>query len=646
MSTIPASQIVSITPNVLSAGGAALELLGMALTKNTRVPIGGFLSFPTAAAVSAFFGASSHEAALAAVYFAGFDNKTAVPAAMLFAQYPQTAVAAYLRSSNVASLGLAAIQALSGSLTVSIDGYPRTAGSLNLTSATSFSAAAALIQTGLNASPPSEASVTGSIAPETASVMASIAGNIMTVSSIASGTLFQGAELTGASVTAGTQIANQLSGTVGGVGTYAVSISQTVTSEAISASYGLLTVTVVASGTLSVGQTLAGTGVTAGTQITALGTGTGLAGTYYVNLTETVASGTITAGATPLTVTFDSVSGSFVIGSGVTGPASSAAFATGSLAAPLLMTSATGAVVSQGAAGVLPGTFMNALILQTQNWASFFTVFDPDGGSGNTQKQLFAAWTNSTQDRFAYVCWDTDVTPTLSPDAAASLGQILLANGSSGTILIYEPEDMFHAAFVSGMIASINTAATNGRITLMGKHQAGLVAAVSDAGVAANLIANGYNFYGAYGSASTNFVFFNPGSISGEFEWADSYVNQIWLNNALQQAGMTFITTINSVPYNAPGYAMIEACLSDPIAAGLNFGAIRAGVTLSAAQITEVNTAAGIKIDDVLSAQGWYLQVQPASPQVRQARQSPTILFWYCDGESVQKLNISSILVQ
>ena len=48
------------------------------------------------------------------------------------------------------------------------------------------------------------------------------------------------------------------------------------------------------SGTWAVGQTLSGSGVTAGTTITALGTGTGGAGTYTVTPSQTVASETIT----------------------------------------------------------------------------------------------------------------------------------------------------------------------------------------------------------------------------------------------------------------------------------------------------------------------------------------------------------------
>lgn len=56
-----------------------------------------------------------------------------------------------------------------------------------------------------------------------------------------------------------------------------------------------LTVSAVTSGTLAVGQTITGSGVTGGTTITALGTGTGGVGTYTVSATQTVSSTSITA---------------------------------------------------------------------------------------------------------------------------------------------------------------------------------------------------------------------------------------------------------------------------------------------------------------------------------------------------------------
>ena len=59
----------------------------------------------------------------------------------------------------------------------------------------------------------------------------------------------------------------------------------------------VLTVTAVTSGKLSVGQTISGSGITAGTKITALGTGIGGTGTYTVDTSQTASSTTVTASA-------------------------------------------------------------------------------------------------------------------------------------------------------------------------------------------------------------------------------------------------------------------------------------------------------------------------------------------------------------
>ena len=65
--------------------------------------------------------------------------------------------------------------------------------------------------------------------------------------------------------------------------------------------------------------------------------------------------------------------------------------------------------------------------------------------------------------------------------------------------------NQFMAAFLGGAIASVDFEATNGRATMAFRKQSGIAPTVTSAVVATNLEANGYNFYGAYGSASTNF---------------------------------------------------------------------------------------------------------------------------------------------
>lgn len=374
-------------------------------------------------------------------------------------------------------------------------------------------------------------------------------------------------------------------------------------------------------------------------------TGTGGNGTYTVSQAQTVASVAMTTTATVLDVSYDSVSGSFVVTSGITGIPSTVAFATGTLASSLKLTSATGAVLSQGAAPTTPSVFMSALVNVIQNWATFMTVFNPDV-SGNANKLAFASWTSLQDDRFAYVCVDTDASPTVTVPATSSLGYLISQANYSGTFLVYDPTSLNLGAFVGGIAASIDFGQINGRTTFAYRSQNGLVPSVTDATVAANLTANGYNFYGAYATANQQFMFMQPGQVSGPFSWMDSYINQIWLNNAFQLSLLNLMANARSIPYNSAGNAMIEAALSDDITAGLDFGAFRAGVRPSSSQAVQVNAAAGVKISDVLAQRGWYLQVLTPSATIRQQRGSPECNFWYMDGESVQKIQLNSVNVQ
>lgn len=73
-----------------------------------------------------------------------------------------------------------------------------------------------------------------------ASFTASIAATTMTVSAVSSGTIYVTEYVFGSGVTSGTMITAQLTGTPGGTGTYTVSASQTVSSEAMTAQVDLI----------------------------------------------------------------------------------------------------------------------------------------------------------------------------------------------------------------------------------------------------------------------------------------------------------------------------------------------------------------------------------------------------------------------
>lgn len=650
--TIPASRIVSIIPGVEGAAGNQFALNGLMLTESWRVPVGTVQAFSDAADVGKFFGSGSQENLDATVYFNGFTGRTQVPSTMFAAQFPANGASAWLLGGAIDTLTISELQAITGSLTIVVDGYTYTDASFNLNSATSFTAAATLIEAALNASLPAgavSAATGGGIAPETVACTGFINGSVMTLTAAPS-FVPVGAAVAGAGVTAGTRVVAQLSGAAGGVGTYAVNQAQSVPSTTLTVTYGLMTLSGTnASGTFSVGQELTGTGVTAGTQLTALGTGVGEAGTYYVYPSQTVSAQTITATGYPLTVTFDATSGGLKVQSGSQGAlVSTIDFATGTTAASLFLTAQTGASVSQGATAQTPAAFMDALVEQTQDWANFWTTFDPDDGAGNgpLQKLAFAAWCNAQGNRYCYVAWDNDQTPFTSSSATSSFGnQIKNVYDYSGIYPIWDPNHDSYAAFVAGSAASLNFGATNGRTTFAFRNQSGLVASVTtDAGYT-NLLANGYNIYGAFATASQQFLFMYPGLVSGPFLWMDSYQNQIYMSQSFQLDYMELITQVGSIPYNGPGAAQMEAGVRSTIDQMVNYGAIRAGVTLSSLEISEVNSQAGYPIDTTLFAQGWYYQVQPATAAVRQARGSPPVFFWYVDGESVQMITQNSILL-
>jgi hypothetical protein len=495
VASIPASQLVNVIPGVLGVGGNPLSLNAVILTSNAAVPIGTVMPFSTVADVQAFFGISSTEASIAAVYFAGFDNATSLPGTIYFAQYNTSPVGAYLRGGSQAGVTLAQLQLLSGTLTTVVNGVSSVSLTINLAAASSFTNAAALIQTGIQGGTPSSTA----------------------------------------------------------------------------------------------------------------------------------------------TCTYDAQRQAFVISSSTTGVASTIAFATGSLSTGLKLTSATGAVLSQGADDGTPAVVLASVVAQTQNWASFMTSFEPV----LAEKLLFADWVTAQNNRYMYVCWDSDITAQ-SSGASGTFG--VLTADFNGVCPVWSTSPRL-AAFVCGAAASIDFAATNGRITFAGKGQAGLVAEITNATVANNLQGNGYNFYGSYATANQLFTQFQHGQISGDWLFIDEYVNQIKLNADLQLAGMLLLTQVNSIPYNADGISLQRAAAMDPINVALNNGTIRSGVQLSALQVAAVNSAVGKRVSDTLFQLGWYYDVRDASPAVRAVRGPLPATLYYTSGGSVQQIQLASIAI-
>lgn len=489
--TIPASDIVTVNPGVIGSGGNPLALNGVILSKNTLLPADGVQSFVSADAVSDFFGPSSTEYALAQIYFLGFDNSTIKPGLIYFAPYADVARAAWLQSGSLAAMSLTDLQALTGVLTLSVDGTPITSATINLAAAASFSAAATLIAAGFS------------------------------------------------------------------------------------------------------------------------------------------------GGGAP-TCAWNAVNSTFTLTSPTTGATSTITYATGTLSAGLKFTSATGAILSQGAAIDTPASAMDNVKAATQNWVDFTTMWEPNLAA----KELFAVWTNAQNQRYAYIAWDSDAQAIVNGSTTA-FGVVAKALEYDGVVPVYNTAAL--AVFVLGTVASIDFASLNGRITGAFKSQSGFEPTVTDQQIAANLLANGYSFYGAYATANDQFNFLYNGQMSGRWKWLDTFVNQVYMNSQFQLALLTLLTAVRSIPYNQSGYSLIRAAMIDPITSALNFGGIRAGVTLSASQIAQVNQAAGLNVSTIIEQQGYYLQILDPGAQVRGNRGTPVVNFFYTDGGAVQKITVSSV---
>ena len=389
--SIPASRLAQVIPGVLSAGGNPLALNSVYITSDPSIPYGTAQAFASAADVSDWFGPSAPETILANVYFAGFTNCTVLPGTLWFAQFNTADIPAYLRGGSVAALTLTGLQALSGTITVTIDGQINVSAAINLSGAVSFTNAASLIQAGLQSS-----------------------------TAVFNGTASQAAGV--------------------------VTIASTIT------------------GSLAIGDVLNGSGVDGPATIISFGTYTVLAGTGTVNVSTsaTVSLGSATVAGTAL-VTYDTLRKAFVVTSSATGVNSTIGFGdNGALSQGLNLTAALGAVTSQGAAANTPAGVMAQIVAATQNWATFMTVTEQT----LSVKEAFAAWVQTTNQRYLYVCQDSDVTPTTSPNATGSFGNIVNANEDTGVMPVYDTSGTgVIAAFQTAIAASINFNQQNGRTT-------------------------------------------------------------------------------------------------------------------------------------------------------------------------------------
>lgn len=292
------------------------------------------------------------------------------------------------------------------------------------------------------------------------------------------------------------------------------------------------------------------------------------------------------------------------------------------------------------------GTYLSTAADQATDWAPFLFAQEPDPAA----KTQIATWLAAHPNRYWGLVQDSDAS-ILSANAATSFGATVKAANTSGLTCLCNTDNnggTLAAALCLGWAASVNPNRASGRTTLMFRNNGGVPPASLTASQAQALLGNGYSFYGSYKSTDSTFNFLNNGAVSGPFAWADSYINQIWMNASFQNDLITLFSNAGQIPYNAVGDSLIATSVQGTIDTALSFGAIQPNVTLSDAQKQAVNADAGRSIDTVLSTRGWYLLpgASTASAAVRAARGTVQGRFFYMDGQSVQSIALASVEAQ
>ena len=387
--------------------------------------------------------------------------------------------------------------------------------------------------------------------------------------------------------------------------------------------------------------------VTAGTlDITVDGTAIALTSIDLSSATSfsDVASAITTAFNTAATCTYDSLSNTFMITSATSGASSSITGTGSGTLESLLGFAADGVVMSQGMALMSVSENMAAIRQITENWACFAGIYTP---LSNDEVLACSAWASGQGVQYLYVAW-SDAVVMLTQSETTRLAYLLKESANGATAIVYGGWQ--YAAFILGAVASIDWERTNGTITLAFKSQYGLAADIDNGTDAQTLLAKNANFYGNYATRNDAFVFLYDGSMTNKglqssYNYIDPFINAIWFNNALQVAIMSGLSGASRVPYNEDGYSMIRAWCMDPINRAVKNGVINQGMTLSDAQKAQVIQEAGLDITSNLQTDGYYLQIQEASPSVRTNRESPNCGLWYTYAGSVHKIELASTLL-
>ena len=616
---IPASQIVEVNPRIVTPGGNDLEFNALFLSPSSVIPLSQFvLAFTSAADVGNYFGMDSEEYSLAGTYFQGFNNSQAKPNALLIAPRVDAAVPAFVRGGAFSGTIAGLQEITNGTFDLTLGGNSIALTGLNFAAQTTLSGVASVVQSALQA--------VGTTAVASATVAYSTDHLVITSGAAVEDTTFSAA--TGSVAVPLGLDADAATVSAGAAGTPA---SLTGAEPPIS----LASLQAITDGSLSMtinGYTLNLTGLDF-SSVTAI--------SDAAAILEAAIQASWSSAQSSATVAYSSVFNAFTVTSGSAGTDESIDTPSGTVATALGFVDGNGndvSALSQGSEQLTPAENMEKVVAVTRNFVTFMSIEQ----LSEADCIAFSLWAAQQGVNYLHVFWDNAIGNTsLAP--SGTIAQALTEANAGAVCGIYGTAA--YAAFICSCAASIAYDKTAGTITFMFKGQSGLPANVSNGSVARTLNEIGLNFIGDYATRNDNFVFLANGEMWGDWKWIDSYLNAVWLNNALQVACMNGFQNNLRVPYTDEGYTIVRSWCMDPINRALRSGVIEPGVTLSESQKSQLQREAGKDISQQLYSDGYYLKVDDPAPAIRQQRGTPDASLWYTYGGAIHKLELASTAV-
>lgn len=258
-------------------------------------------------------------------------------------------------------------------------------------------------------------------------------------------------------------------------------------------------------------------------------------------------------------------------------------FATGDVAEILGWTSLTG-LISQGldSGSRTYVDVLNDSVDLSNNFFSFtFVNAYPLSAS---DVAVIGQWVATQNVRYLFSCGCT-------PAQASAFATA--ANGLDGVALTVDKFNETAQFMPMAAIAAINYNQANAGINLMYQQFAGVQPSVSTSADAALYDGLKINYYGATQQAGQQVAFYQDGVLQGEISDMGVFANEAWLKDAIFTGLLNLRLSVDSLPANDVGLAMVLSTIVQIVNQGLYNGTILPGKSLTEQQKVAITQITG-----------------------------------------------------